>query len=317
MLYFLKDSWRKCRSKIEKFGSKYNLDDFFGITMIIPPLVFLLFLMVLPMVWVLYYSFFEVSIAAGPGQGTFVGFNNYIKLLSSPEIYHAIWVGVVFAVSTTSFQVIIGLVLALSLNRNFRGSSLARTISIMPYLIPVISVVLMWRYIGNPTSGLANYYPISFGWMDDPVAYFGSPDFAMPALIIGASWKYIAFCLLVFLARLQSIDETLYEQAKVSGANIWQMFRTITLPNLRSAILLVVFLRLIWMFNKFGIVWLFTRGGPLDLTTTYPIFLYEETFLNFNLGMGSSGAIILFTFLAASSVVYFWYFKPSKEIETR
>jgi multiple sugar transport system permease protein len=108
----------------------------------------------------------------------------------------------------------------------------------------------------------------------------------------------------------------MYEQAKISGASIYQMFRDITLPNLRSAILLVVLLRGMFMFNKFDAVWLLTKGGPLGATETLPVYIYRRTFFEFDLALGSAAAINLFLILAVVATVYFWYFKPSKEVAT-
>lgn len=286
----------------------------FGFILFLPALLFLGMFILFPILYVFYVSLYEFHLLAS--EGTFIGLDNYIELAINPDVHNALFTGIIYAGGSVSFQVLIGLFLALVLNQKFFGSSFARTLAILPYLVPVITVVLMFRWMTSPLYGIINEIGVSSGLIADPINFFGNPDLAMASLIVASSWKYISFCVLVFLARLQSINDSLYEQAKISGANIYQMFRTITLPNLWNAILLVVLLRVIWMFNKFGDIWLFTRGGPLSKTTTFPIYIYETTFLEFSLGQGSAGAILLFVILSVVAIVYFWRFKPSQEIET-
>lgn len=307
--------------------NKYNIDrtglstvkqryPIFGPVMFLPAVFFLIIFAVIPVIYILYLSFFEISLTANVGDRVFVGLENYAQIITSPDVHHALWVGIRFAVGTVLIQVLIGLLLALVLNQEFIGSSYARTFALLPYLVPGIAVVLMFRWIADPTYGIGNALLISSGFVEEPISFFGSIELALPAVIVASSWKYISFCILVFLARLQSIDDILYEQAKISGASELQMFRTITLPNLRSAILLVILLRMIWMFNKFGIIWQFTSGGPLDATTTLPIHIYEVAFEEFDLGLSSAASMVLFFLLTISAIIYFWRFKPSKEIET-
>jgi len=301
-------------SELLGLDDKSKRDELWSLTLLSPAILFLIVFVIVPVVWIAYLSFHTVSLLEI--SGTFVGFSNYVEIISSPETRNALWVGTVFAVGSVVFQLIIGLFLALTLNRQFRGSGVVRTFAILPYIAPTIGVVLMWKWLLNPIYGLVNKIGVSWGLFADPINFFGNPDLAMPALIVGTSWKFISFVILILLARLQSIDDSLYEQAKISGASQYQMFRTVTLPNLWNAILLVILLRLIWMYNKFGVVWLFTGGGPLSRTTNIPVLIYETTFQSFNLGKGSATAMLLFVILAIVSIFYFWYFEPSKEVET-
>jgi multiple sugar transport system permease protein len=155
---------------------------------------------------------------------------------------------------------------------------------------------------------------IRFGLVEEGIRFFSSTELAMPMVVLAGSWKYISFIALVLLARLQSIDDSLYEQAKVSGAGRLRMFRDVTLPNLRAAILVVVLLRLIWMFNKFDLIYLFTYGGPLNATETLPLYAFEVTFGNLNLGMGAATSMVMFAILSVFAIIYFIVFKPSQEI---
>lgn len=288
----------------------------FGLAFVTPAILFVLFVTGLPILYTVYLSVHDVGLLAPSGD--FVWFNNYLEVLSRPDFYASIWRGVVFAGGSVAFQVIVGLILALLLNRSFRGASIARTLAIFPYLVPTIAVATMWTWMFQPINGgLVNGYLLHWGLIENPISFFESTTLAMPSVIFANSWKFMSFAFLIIFARLQAIDRRLYEQAKISGASLWQMFWSITFPQLRSAIALVVLLRFIWMFNRFDIIYLLTTGGPLDATTTLPIYIYDTTFQNYDLGFGSAATMLLFAILSIFAMIYFVKFKPSSEIETR
>lgn len=302
-------------NKISSLKSDKGLrDNAFAIVTFTPAILFLVVLTVVPMAYAIMLSLQEATIFAT--SDPFVGLENYRKLYADPEFFTSIWLGVVFSIASVILQVVLGLGLALTLNKKFFGSSVALTVAILPYLIPTIAVALMWKWLLGPVFGIVNYYAISLGLISTSIEFFGSKDMAMSTLVLANSWKFTSFALLIFLARLQSIDSALYEQAKISGASTIQMFRSITLPNLRSAILLVLLMRTIWMFNKFDIIWMLTKGGPLGATTTLPVYIYRVAFNRFDLALGSAAALNLFLILTVFAVFYFWVFQPSREIET-
>jgi multiple sugar transport system permease protein len=136
----------------------------------------------------------------------------------------------------------------------------------------------------------------------------------MAAVVVTSVWKFGSFAFFILLARLQAIDPDLYERARVEGASTWQAFRDITLPNLRGAILIILLVRGIWMFNKFDIIYLSTRGGPLDVTTTLPIWVYDLAFDSVDFGGATALAGIMFFLLAGAAIVYFRVFQPEQEV---
>ncbi|WP_408960571.1 carbohydrate ABC transporter permease [Natrinema sp. 74] len=313
MIDVVRDSVTRLRDRLATTDQRSRKSRF-GILLFAPALVLLMSLFLIPIAYIFYLSLHDIGILEASGE--FVGIGNYVELFTDAAFQHALWVGTVYAVGSVAFQLLLGLALALLANKSFRGVSVVRTLVIFPYLVPMIAVVIMWRWIANPVYGVLNYALTSTGLVSESINFFGSLELVMPALIVASSWKYTAFVSLILLARLQAIDETLYEQAKISGASTWQMFREVTLPNLKNAILLVVFLRSIFMFNKYSSIWLFTEGGPLSATTNLPIYLYERTFHQFELGMGSAAAMTLFGILICFAIVYFTLFNPSEEIET-
>jgi len=138
----------------------------------------------------------------------------------------------------------------------------------------------------------------------------------MAAVVVSSVWKFGSFAFFILLARLQAIDPDLYERARVEGATTWQAFRDITLPHLRGAILIILLVRGIWMFNKFDIIYLATRGGPLDATTTLPIWVYELSFDTVAFGQATALAGLMFFLLAIVAAVYFAVFEPEQEVAT-
>lgn len=306
-------SWIRERTGFDEFERANN---WFALLFLLPALLTLTVFVVFPVAYAFDLSLRDADLLVLEAE--WVGLENYRTLLfHTPDYWASVWRGVIFTVASVSLQLIVGLGFALMLNRKFRGAALARTLAIFPYLVPTIAVALIWQWLFNESYGIVNAYALEFGLIDESISFFGSYELGMPILVIANSWKFTSFVVLILLARLQSIDQRMYEQAKISGASAWQMFRTITLPQLWSAIMLIVLLRLIWMFNRFDIIWLLTGGGPADATTTLPVHIYEITFQDFNLGLGSAAAMTLFAILAVFAIIFFWVFEPSKEVGSR
>ncbi|MFW5911453.1 MAG: carbohydrate ABC transporter permease [Halolamina sp.] len=251
------------------------------------------------------------------GAATFAGLANYVDVVTSDLFTNALINSVVYALSSTILSLVLGLGLALVVNREIRGGHALRTMMIFPYLLPTLVVIFMWTFLLDPNVGAVNEFLLDAGLIDEPFAFFASTTWAMPAVVVASVWKYGSFAFFILLARLQAIDPNLYERARVEGASTWQAFRDITVPHLRGAILIIILVRGIWMFNKFDIIYLATRGGPLDATTTLPILVYEMAFQGTpDFGGATALAGIMFLLLAAVAVVYFQVFKPEQEVAT-
>jgi len=248
------------------------------------------------------------------GAAEFAFLGNYVDVLTSELFSTALWNSVVYALSSTILSLVLGLGLALVVNREIKGGNALRTMMIFPYLLPTLVVIFMWTFLLDPNVGAVNQFLLDYGLIEEPLAFFSSTKWAMPAVVVASVWKYGSFAFFILLARLQAIDPNLYERARVEGASTWQAFRDITVPHLRGAILIILLVRGIWMFNKFDIIYLATRGGPLDATTTLPIRVYELAFNDVNFGGATALAGIMFFLLAAVAVVYFHVFEPEKEV---
>ena len=268
------------------------------------------------LVWLLPITYaLGMSLFTDPtGAAEFVFLQNYVAILGSGEFWGALWNSLVYAVSTTGLSLLVGLGLALVVNQEIRGGGGLRTMMIFPYLLPTLVVIFIWTFILDPNVGVLNQWLLAAGLVSSPIAFFSTIQWAMASVVVTSVWKFGSFAFFILLARLQAIDPSLYERARVEGASTWQAFRDITVPHLRGAILIILLVRGIWMFNKFDIIYLATRGGPLSATTTLPIRVYELAFNSVDFGGATALAGIMFGLLAAVAVVYFRTFEPEKEV---
>jgi multiple sugar transport system permease protein len=277
-----------------------------------PVLALFLLINVTPIVWAVVAGFYEIP-ALSP-EWTWVGLANYREILANPQFYESIWLSVVFAGGSVALQLVLGIYIALLLNRSFRGSNVARAIVMLPYLVPtaILGYIALW--MGNSQFGIVNQLLKNVGLIETFVPWYGSVDWAMIAIIVTNSWKFSIFVTIMVLARLQGIPDGLYEAATVSGATPYQRFRDITLPNLKGVIFIVLLLRGVWMFNKFDIIYVLTNGGPLGATRTIPIFAYQIAFEQYSLGRAAAVSTLLFGLLIVTAMIYFYVFEPSKEV---
>lgn len=276
----------------------------------LPLAVFFVIVWLIPIIYALGMSLFQNP----TGDAVFVALSNYAQILTNGEFWYFLGNSVIYATSTTVLSLVVGLGLALVVNQQIRGGNVLRTMMIFPYLIPTLVVIFMWKFILDPNVGVLNQFLVQNGIIGDPIAFFSTLRWAMASVVIASVWKFGSFAFFILLARLQAIDPDLYERARVEGATTWQAFRDITLPHLRGAILIILLVRGVWMFNKFDLIFLSTRGGPLKATTTLPIRVYELAFNLVDFGRATALAGIMFFLLALVAVVYFTVFEPEKEV---
>ena len=285
----------------------------FGIALLAPALLFVGLLFVYPIVYSLYMSFHEkdpFSTEAAP----YVALDNFQTLMEEEAFWTAFKNGLIFSFSTVLLQLIFGVSIALLLNRKFPGRAVARGFVLLPYVIPAIGAALIWQWMYNDLLGIINRVFIALGIIDQSIAWIGDPEWAMIGVIVVAVWKMFPFVIICVLARLQTIPEELYDAARVDGANAFNRFKDITIPQLRHILFVVILLRFVWMFNDFEMIWLLTKGGPVDTTTTLPIFTYLTSFKNFELSLGMATTILMMFFLIIVAIIFFKIYKVDEEI---
>lgn len=287
------------------------LDRNLGPVLLLPSLAFFVTLLLYPLGYGIYTSLFSRHLL--DRTGTFIGLGNYVWLLTNVEFWEALWHSVFWAGATVSLQLVLGTAAALLLHQPFRGRSLARGLILFPYMTPIVSVVLVWILLYNALYGVLNYVLLQAGLISRPLAWLAHPDTALWSVIFVGTWKYFPFVVVMVLARLQVIPQELYEAARVDGAGPAARFLQITLPQLRDVLVVVALLRTIWMFNNFELVFLLTGGGPLRSTMTLPILVYEQAFGLYEVGRGSTVAVVMFFFLVGVMLLYFRLF-PKEEL---
>ena len=263
---------------------------------------FLLGLILYPVAYSVWLSLFSKH-AYLPVQ-EFVGLGNYASYLQNPEFWRSVYLGAVFAGGSVVLQIIVGVLAALLLNEEFRGRGLVRAIVLFPYMLPAIVVVLLMRWLLNDTYGVLKNLMINAGLGNYVVVWF-SPDNIMLTLILISVWIYFPFVVMAVLARLQSIDSELYDAARVDGAGVIRRFTNVTLPQIRDVLLVIVLLRVIFMFTKFDLVWLLVGAGGIGYyVRTLPIFTFVTSFGELQVGAGASLSVMMFVFLLVFAITY-------------
>lgn len=253
-----------------------------------------------PLVYAIKLSLY--SSASFYNQAEWVGLGNYFKLLQEPYFWMALLNGFEISVGAIALQMVIGIAIALVLNKQFFGNGVVRSLSVLPYFLPPVVAVLIATWIFDPNFGLVKNMMESLGLrMFDWGVYSWS---AKGMIIMVSVWLWTPFVTTCVLAGLQTIPNQLYEAARVDGASAWTQFWHITLPGLKSILIVVVLLRSIWMFNKFDVIWLLTRGGPMNQTETLPTLAYRRAFVEFDLGSGAAVATLSFLILAVVILIY-------------
>lgn len=278
-----------------------------------PALILLIVTAYLPIVVAIALGFFYRT-AFNPSL-VWAGLDNFAWLIRQDALWGALWRSVVFTVGAVGLQLAAGLAFGLLLNGAMRGRALMRSLVILPYLLPTIVIGLVFRWMMNPQFGVVNQILLDLGLVSQPINFFGGVDWAMASLIVATGWQYASFAALMILARLQAINPRLYEAARTSGAGPWRCFMDVTLPALRTTLLLIALLRGVWMFNKFDLIWIITQGGPLDVTETLPIYVYRIAFEDFDFGRAAAACLLMFLILLVASAIYFRFFNPTKEVE--
>ncbi|HHY01105.1 MAG TPA: sugar ABC transporter permease [Methanothermobacter sp.] len=281
------------------------------ILMIIPALVLIAVLMLYPVVQCFIMSFTEQMLYEL--EGKWVGLKNYAKLLKDPEFWQSFKITIVWTFGTVIFQTILGVGSALLLYKKFFGRGLVRAFTLLPFFTPGVSIYLVWRWMYNDISGIFNHILMASGIIEKPILWLATPKLALFSVIIMATWRYFPFVMINILARLESIPESLFDAAKVDGANSWQIFWNVTIPQIREVLLIVVFLRVIWMSQKFEELFVVTGGGPAGSTTTLALLSYEQAFGAMRLGYASAINVIIFVILVIMAAIYITVFKPTEQ----
>jgi multiple sugar transport system permease protein len=231
--------------------------------------------------------------------GRFIGLENYRQLLfNDPFFWQVVRNGFIFTIGSVLLKLLVGLIMALVLNQPLVFRGLWRGLLLMPWVAPTVVTALSWRWILDLT-GVLNLVLRDLGLMTSSIPWLAQYGTAMFSLILVNTWRGFPFFGITLLAGMQAIPQELYEAAEIDGATVWQRFRYVTLPSLRTVILVVTILSIIWTFNDFSIVWLLTGGGPGHATDVFATYTYKLGFVTSRLGYGQTVSVILAPVLIA------------------
>ncbi|WJY21136.1 sugar ABC transporter permease [Fontisubflavum oceani] len=273
-----------------------------GALLIAPTIVVFSLVIVYPLLAAIYLSVF--SIYTPTLEGEFVGVDNYIQLFTEPAFWQSLWTTLIWTVGTLSLQIVFGVGLALLLHQNLWFRSLARSLVLFPYFVSTVVAVLVWRWLFNDLYGAVNHGLMQLGITDMPVDWLGSMPNAMIGVILVGAWKYFPFVVIAVLARLQTIPDHLYEAAKIDGAGPISRFWDVTLPQLRSVLVVIILLRAIWDFKEFDLIFLLTGGGPVTSTQTLPLLVYQEAFALNNMGQAAAYSVGMMLVMLVFMLIY-------------
>ncbi len=230
---------------------------------------------------------------------------NYAQLFDGGEFWTVLWVTLFYTVFGTIGALLMGLFAALLLNKSFRGQGFIRGLYLFPYVAPVIAVAFTWVTLFDPFSGSANALLLQMGVTTEAINFFGERPLALIMVTVFEIWRYFPLSFLFILARMQSIDSSMYEAADMDGASPFQKFWLLSLPQLLGILSVLFLLRFIWTFNKFDDIFLLTGGNAGTRTLT--VNVYEQSFAISNIGAGAAVAVVILVCLLCFSVVFFKY----------
>lgn len=278
--------------------------------LVIPAFVLVAFFAVYPFAIALWNSFSYVDLYTG--ERTFVGLDNFVAVLTDPFVLAATWRSVVWTVSNMVLQVIVGVVVAMLLNVNLRGQRFARTLVLIPYMVPAIVAALIFQYMFNDVTGVVNWAAQATGLIDRPLGWLSDPDLIMITIVLVNVWKYSPFFTIIVLARLQSIPHDLYEAVSIDGGSWWHRFTTVTLPSIIPVVLAGSLFRTIWTAYDFDIPFLLSGGGgPSGSAITMPLAIRSLAFEQQQYGEASALAICASLLLAVLAAYYLWGMRKS------
>jgi multiple sugar transport system permease protein len=261
------------------------------------PAVFLLSLVtVYPVISVLYLSLRRRLLLFDISQ--FVGLDNYLFLVKDSRFWNAFWNTTYFTGASVTLELLLGLSIAVLLNRTFRFKGVVTAMVLVPWAIPTVVSARMWEWMYNTDFGILNHLVgVKINWL-------GSPFWAMNAAVLMDVWKTTPFVVILLMAGLNVIPRELYQAARIDGAGSWSIFRKITLPLLMPVVLVVLLFRTMDAFRVFDAVYVLTGGGPANSTETLSIYAYKVLFQTLQFGYGSTLSIIVFLCVGAISILY-------------
>jgi multiple sugar transport system permease protein len=239
----------------------------------------------------------------GAEDAPWIGLQNYTTLVSDATFWQAVENTFIFTCGSIACKLVLGVLIALVLNETLPLRNLWRSIVMLPYAMPTLVSVLVWKWMYNDVAGVLNYLASLAKLTDHPILWLGDPHIALPSVIAVNVWRGFPFFVITILAGLQTVPQELYDAAKVDGAGVWARFRQITVPGILPVIAVVTLFSTILTFNDFSIIWILTQGGPGNATQVLATLTYKISIPGLELGKGVAVSVLMLPILVGLIVL--------------
>ncbi|RTM08287.1 MAG: sugar ABC transporter permease [Hyphomicrobiales bacterium] len=286
-----------------------------AIVFLIPAVVVLFATTIYPMLYALWLSFRNYDLAKPFIPRIFVGLANYAEVFTSNAFFHALFTTFKLMAMTLSAQLVLGVGIALLVSQKLPGMALARTLLLVPMMISPVIVGLVWLFLYFPELGYLNYFLSLVGI--GPVAWITSTRWALIAIAIGDIWQWTPFIMMGTAAALQSLSPEPYEAARIDGNSRWDVFRYVTLPQLKPVLISLLFLRAIDAFKIYDIIFVLTKGGPADATEVISLYIYRQSFTFWRMGVGAAASFVSLIIISVLITLFFKQMQRSQAVRLR
>jgi multiple sugar transport system permease protein len=293
--------------RISRFRARGMKDSWLAFWLVFPTVAILIVLGLYPVIRAAYDSFFQIDFITR--AHAWAGLANYQAVFTRTEIVQSFSRSFVFTIANMVAQLVLGLGVAMLLNAGLRGQTIARGLVLFPYMVPLVVVALIFRFMFNNLFGVVNYILETVNLIHSPIPFLSDPSIVLWSLIGAHVWKYTPFMVIMFLARLQTIPRDLYEAADIDGASRVARFRFVTLPWLAPVIVIAMLMRTVWVATDFDLPYLLAFGGPVHASTLVPIEIRSLGFEQLDLGQASALAIVLALLLVLTIALYLRYYR--------
>ena len=290
----------------QRFSRALENPNFLGFLFVAPAELILLMFLAYPFLLGLWLGSTDMVVGR---KGHFIGFENYISLTQDPIFWLTVFNTFLYTIVAVFLKAVLGIGLAVVLNRDFKAKGLVRAIVLLPWIIPTaLSAICFWWLYDSTFSGIS-WILVKLGIIDDFIDFLGDPWNARFSLIAANVWRGVPFFTIGLLAGLQTINPDLYEAAEIDGASAWKKFRRITLPLLTPLLTVVTVFSIIWTFADFQLVWIITKGGPANATHIFGTLSFQRAMQGGHFGEGAAISNFMLPILVASVLIAYVFLR--------
>ncbi len=278
--------------------------------MLLPALVFMALLIAFPLGKVVHDAFSHVHLINKSLSG-FAGIENFQTIVEDEHFNQAVKNTVIWTIFSVAGEYLMGMITAVLLNQKFKGRAIFRTCIFIPWLVPIIVAGMTWDWMLNPEFGIVNYLMKNMGLISNSINFLGDSKYALATVIFVNIWRSFPYYTISFLSAMQSIPGDLSEAAAIDGAGMFRRFFSVTLPQLRSVSLVILFIHVIWTAVNFDFIWVMTEGGPNYATETLPVMIYRYSMRKFDVGAASALSTMMFSVMV---ILFIFYYRKRSQL---